>query len=361
MIRILIVDDQNLVQQGIKSLLDRDMEFNVIGTVEDGRDAIKQIPQLKPDVVLLDIEMPGMNGITTTKYINRISPQTKVIILSSHEDKKYIMAALMAGAKGYLLKTSLMTDLKQAILAVNNGYSQIDSRLLAKVFDRQNIKVKQTSSNVKYGDKKPDDSQLERDSSLVKNQKDRSKNTISLDEEISSTKFKTPEEPAEKAESVVTKSKTTLPSTKVASKLSKPDATSNYVVKKLANFSPNIPDSTTLEQIDPETSGEKSPSVVNQTALTTVIKHSSLEQYKFPINSSKTKKKTAPVAKYLTKLGANPRISRYKPQIAQLKSRLTKYQSKLKSLLKQKQKQDLLWNLGFILLGAAVVIIVGKI
>ncbi len=135
MIRILIVDDQNLVQQGIKSLLDRDLDFKVIGTVKDGRNAVQQIAKIHPDIVLLDIEMPGMDGITTTKYINRVSPKTKVIILSSHEEKKYVTQALMAGAKGYLLKNSLMTDLKQAILAVNNGYSQIDSRLLAKVFE----------------------------------------------------------------------------------------------------------------------------------------------------------------------------------------------------------------------------------
>ena len=142
MIRILLVDDQNLVQQGIKSLLEQDRELQVIATVKDGRTAVKEIEYLRPDVVLLDIEMPGMDGITTAKYINRLSPKTKTIILSSHEDKKYVTQALMAGAKGYLLKNSLMSDLKQAIFAVNNGYSQIDSRLLAKVFDPSNLKPK---------------------------------------------------------------------------------------------------------------------------------------------------------------------------------------------------------------------------
>lgn len=140
MIRILLVDDQNLVRQGIKSLLDRDPDVKVIETVTDGRSAVMKINELRPDVVLLDIEMPGMNGITVTKYITRLSPETKVIILSSHEDKKYLTQALVAGAKGYILKSSLIADLKQSILAVNNGYSHIESRLLAKVFDPSNLK-----------------------------------------------------------------------------------------------------------------------------------------------------------------------------------------------------------------------------
>ncbi len=152
MIRILLVDDQNLVQEGIKLLLDQNPEFKVIGTVKDGRSAVKQINLLNPDIVLLDIEMPGMNGITATKYISHLSPKTKVIILSSHEDKKYLTQALMAGAKGYILKSSLMTDLKQSIIAVNNGYSQIESRLLAKIFHPSNIKSnskKSTTNNKK--------------------------------------------------------------------------------------------------------------------------------------------------------------------------------------------------------------------
>ena len=148
MIRILLVDDQNLVQQGIKSLLDRDLELKVIGTVNDGRTAVKEIEFLRPDIVLLDIEMPGMDGITTTKYITRLSPKTKVIILSGYEEElDRTLEGIRAGAKGYLLKSSMMSDLKQAIIAVNNGYSQIDSRLLAKVFDPSNLKSKKRPSN----------------------------------------------------------------------------------------------------------------------------------------------------------------------------------------------------------------------
>ena len=140
MIRVLLVDDQNLVQQGIKVLLEQDPEIKVVGTVKDGRSAVMAIEKLSPDVVLLDIEMPGMDGITATKYITRLAPQTKVIILSSHEDKKYLTRALMAGAKSYILKDSLMRDLRQSVISVYNGYTQIESRLLAKIFDPSNIK-----------------------------------------------------------------------------------------------------------------------------------------------------------------------------------------------------------------------------
>jgi DNA-binding NarL/FixJ family response regulator len=178
MISILIVDDQNLVQQGIKSLLDRDLDFKVIGTVKDGRNAVQQIAKIHPDIVLLDIEMPGMNGITTTKYINRVSPKTGVIILSSHEEKKYVTQALMAGAKGYLLKSSLMTDLRQAILAVNNGYSQIDSRLLAKVFDPKNIKVKKNQLNRKNTVIKQENSHQDLSESLSQPEPDSHKSEI---------------------------------------------------------------------------------------------------------------------------------------------------------------------------------------
>lgn len=160
MIRILLVDDQNLVQQGIKSLLEKDPVIEVIGTVTDGRSAIRQIDLLRPDIVLLDIEMPGMDGITATKYISHLAPETKIIILSSHEDKKYLTQALMAGAKAYLLKTSLLKDLRQAIIAVDGGYSHIESRLLAKIFAPSNLKPQRNRARSKARNVRPSENQL---------------------------------------------------------------------------------------------------------------------------------------------------------------------------------------------------------
>ncbi|MGL5831668.1 MAG: response regulator [Waterburya sp.] len=130
MIRILLVDDQNIVRQGLQALLEPRVEFQVVGTASDGKSAIEQVETLKPDVVLIDIEMPGMSGITATHKICQKFPKTKVLILSSHENQKYVAQALQAGAEGYLLKHTLAEDLEQAIWSVYQGHFQIESRLL---------------------------------------------------------------------------------------------------------------------------------------------------------------------------------------------------------------------------------------
>jgi DNA-binding NarL/FixJ family response regulator len=137
MIRILLVDDQNLMRQGLQVLLDPLPELEVVGTAEDGKAALKQVEILRPDLVLLDIEMPLMNGIAVTHQISQNFPQTKVLVLSSYEKDEYVIEALQAGAKGYLLKQTLAEDLAQAIRSVDRGYSQLESRLLAKVVSGQ--------------------------------------------------------------------------------------------------------------------------------------------------------------------------------------------------------------------------------
>ncbi len=130
MIHILLVDDQNIVRQGIQALLESRPKLKVVGTAEDGKGAIEQVENLRPDVVLIDIEMPGMSGIVATDIICQQFPQTKVIVLSSHENQKYVSQALQAGADGYLLKNILAEDLEQAIWSVYQGHSQIESKLL---------------------------------------------------------------------------------------------------------------------------------------------------------------------------------------------------------------------------------------
>jgi HlyD family secretion protein len=130
MIRILLVDDQNIIRQGIQALLESKPKLKVVGTAEDGNSAIEQVENLRPDVVLIDIEMPAMSGIAATHIICQQFPQTKVIILSSHENQKYVAQALQAGAEGYLLKNILAEDLEQAIWSVYRGHSQIESKLL---------------------------------------------------------------------------------------------------------------------------------------------------------------------------------------------------------------------------------------
>ena len=140
MIRILIVDDQNIVRQSIKAILEVKPELEVVGTASDGKSAIEQAAALRPDVLLMDIEMPKMSGITAIDKICQQFPKIKVLVLSGYENQEYIIQALQAGADGYLLKNTLVENLEQAIWSVYQGQSQIESRLLKKALTGDFIK-----------------------------------------------------------------------------------------------------------------------------------------------------------------------------------------------------------------------------
>ena len=130
MIRILIVDDQNLVREGIKILLEKADGISIVGEAKNGTEALQQIRTLKPNVVLLDIEMPDVNGLTVADKIRSQFPQIKVIMLSSHEDNSYVEQATSHGAKGYLLKNVSSEELEWSVRLVDSGYSAIKSELL---------------------------------------------------------------------------------------------------------------------------------------------------------------------------------------------------------------------------------------
>jgi HlyD family secretion protein len=153
MIRILLVDDQFIIRQGLQAILQSKPDLKVVGTASDGNSAIEQIETLKPDIVLMDLEMPGMNGITATQKIREMFPQTKVLILSSHEDKAYVAQALKAGAEGYLLKDTLAEDLEGAIWSVDRGYLQIESKLLRELLAEKSLLQSITSSDGKTSSK----------------------------------------------------------------------------------------------------------------------------------------------------------------------------------------------------------------
>lgn len=127
-IDILLVDDQILILETIKTILEPEPEIRIVGTAQDGRSAIALVKELRPDILLIDIEMPTMNGIAATKYICKYLPQTKVIVLTSHKDQDYLAAALLAGAAGYLLKESLIQDIKREIYAFGRGYPSAKAR-----------------------------------------------------------------------------------------------------------------------------------------------------------------------------------------------------------------------------------------
>lgn len=135
-IAILLADDQCVILEGIKTILKHEPEIEIIGTARDGRSAIASCHKLQPDIVLMDIDMPKMNGIAATKYICQHQPDTKVIVLTSHRNRDYIERAFEAGASGYLLKESLIEDLKQAIYSLDRGCSYIEAKHLTKAMDK---------------------------------------------------------------------------------------------------------------------------------------------------------------------------------------------------------------------------------
>ena len=130
MIRILIVDDQNLIREGIKVLLEKAVEIEIVGDASSGEIALEKIADLQPDVVLLDINLPGIDGLTVAKRIRFKFPTIKIIMLSIHDDTKYVAKATALGAKGYLLKDATSEELEWAIKLVHQGYSAIKSDLL---------------------------------------------------------------------------------------------------------------------------------------------------------------------------------------------------------------------------------------
>lgn len=122
MIRILLVDDHDLMREGVKALLEREPEFQVVGECGDGQDAIRTASRLKPDVVLMDISLPGgLGGLEAATTILSDNPGIKLIVLTQYEDREYIRRAIRIGAHGYLLKRSVSGQLKDAILAVQKG------------------------------------------------------------------------------------------------------------------------------------------------------------------------------------------------------------------------------------------------
>ncbi|MFD0908941.1 response regulator transcription factor [Ruegeria arenilitoris] len=120
-IRVLIVDDHPMVAEGIQSILESFDDIKVVGTLGNGRDAVDQAARLKPDVILMDLNMPGLGGLSATELILERLPDTRILILSMHDSPEYISTALSHGAKGYVLKDVPTDEIKQAIDAVMRG------------------------------------------------------------------------------------------------------------------------------------------------------------------------------------------------------------------------------------------------
>lgn len=135
MIRILIVDDHAIVRAGIRLLLQQHADFQVVGEAADGREALQLVQQLEPDVVLMDIAMPGMDGLAATHAISQNYPRVCILTLTQHENREYVLPMLRAGAKGYVLKRAPDDALVRAIRAVADGGTFLDPRIADVVAD----------------------------------------------------------------------------------------------------------------------------------------------------------------------------------------------------------------------------------
>lgn len=139
-VRIVIADDHTIMRNGLRLMLERQSDFSVVGEASDGREAIIAAGKLAPDLVIVDIAMPSLNGIEAAARITADHPRTSVLILSMHSDESYVLRALKAGARGYLLKDSAESDLVSAVRALCAGkafFSPAVSRVLADDYVRQ--------------------------------------------------------------------------------------------------------------------------------------------------------------------------------------------------------------------------------
>lgn len=139
-LRIVLGDDHALVRHGLRKILEERRHWHVVGEASDGRVALDQIAALDPHVAVLDIAMPLLNGIEVTRQVTRRFPNVQVLILSMHSDEPYVVRALQAGARGYLLKDSADTDLIRAVEAVANGtafFSPTVARVMLDDYVRQ--------------------------------------------------------------------------------------------------------------------------------------------------------------------------------------------------------------------------------
>ncbi|MDY7006222.1 MAG: response regulator transcription factor [Cyanobacteriota bacterium] len=147
MIKVLLVDDENLIRRGLKALLKLENYLQIIGEAENGEMAINQIENLQPDVVLMDVRMPIMDGVAATKEICQRFPEVKILILTTFDDDRYVTQALKYGAAGYLLKDTPSEELGQAIQAVFKGYTQLGPGIGKKVISQMAIPVSNLPQN----------------------------------------------------------------------------------------------------------------------------------------------------------------------------------------------------------------------
>lgn len=134
MIRVLICDDQDIVRQGLKTILSPSPNIEVCGVAVDGAQALEMIPQVQPDVILMDLKMPGMNGVVATGRIRDQFPEVKVLVLTTYDADEWVFDAIRSGASGYLLKDTPRENLIRAIEGTASGETHVDPAVAGTLF-----------------------------------------------------------------------------------------------------------------------------------------------------------------------------------------------------------------------------------
>ena len=149
-IRVLLADDHQLMRSGVRLMLEREPDVSVVGEANDGREAVALAKSLKPDVVVMDIGMPNLNGIEAAHQMTGESPGLAIVMLSMHSDESYVLRALKAGARGYLLKDSAEADLSKAVHVVAGGKSFFSPAVSKVLLDDYVRKLKRTGTDDPY-------------------------------------------------------------------------------------------------------------------------------------------------------------------------------------------------------------------
>ncbi len=132
-LRVVLIDDHTVVREGTRGMLQREPDISIVGEAGDGPSGVAEVARLKPDVAILDIRLPGMNGMEAARLIKRRSPETAIMVLSAYDDDDYVIALMEAGASGYLLKTAPAEELAEAVRAVARDEPYLDSVIAHKV------------------------------------------------------------------------------------------------------------------------------------------------------------------------------------------------------------------------------------
>lgn len=134
-IRVLLTDDHTLFRQGIRTLLSAETDMEVVGEASNGADAVERCPEVRPDVVLMDVGMPGMSSFEATRQIKKLRPEAKILFLTMYDDEDYLVEGMEVGASGYVLKDSPAPQLVSAIRDVHRGGSYLSPRMLSQLVD----------------------------------------------------------------------------------------------------------------------------------------------------------------------------------------------------------------------------------